>query len=62
MIIATRIPDLTDQMLRYTLRAAEASKATADWMTLAEIKFLERRLQDRLDPLGYQLVVERKAA
>jgi hypothetical protein len=62
MIIASRIPDLTDQMLRNTLRAAEASSASADWMTLADIEHLERRLQERLAPLGYHLVVERQAA
>jgi hypothetical protein len=29
---------------------------------LAEIEYLERRLQERLDPLGYRIVVERRAA
>jgi hypothetical protein len=62
MIIASRIPELTDRMLAATLRAAEASSAGADWMTLAEIEHLERRLQERLAPLGYRIVVERRAA
>ena len=62
MIIASRIPELTDRMLAATLRAAEASSASTDWMALAEIQYLEQRLQKRLEPLGYQLVVERRAA
>jgi hypothetical protein len=62
MIIASRIPELTDRMLAATLRAAEASSAPTDWMVLAEIQYLERRLQERLEPLGYHLVVERRAA
>ena len=44
MILATRIPNLTDQMLANTLRAAEASDRGVDWLTLAEIERLERRL------------------
>jgi len=44
MIPATRIPNLTDQMLANTLRAAEASDRRVDWLTLAEIERLERRL------------------
>ena len=62
MILTTRIPDLTDQMRLNTLRAAEAHARGMDWMTLAEIEHLERRLQERLAPLGYRLTVERKAA
>ena len=44
MILATRIPQLTDQMLKNTLRAAEASERGVDWLTLAELERLERRL------------------
>jgi hypothetical protein len=44
MILATRIPHLTDQMLANTLRAAEASAQEVDWLMLAEIEHLERRL------------------
>jgi hypothetical protein len=62
MIIASRIPELTDRMLAATLHAAEASSTGADWMALAEIEHLERRLQERLAPLGYRIVVERRAA
>jgi hypothetical protein len=62
MIIASRIPELTDRVLAATLRATEVSSAGADWMALAEIEHLERRLQERLAPLGYRIVVERRAA
>jgi hypothetical protein len=44
MILATRIPQLIDQMLTNTLRAAEAWERGVDWLTLAEIEQLERRL------------------
>jgi len=62
MIIASRIADLTDQMLANTLRAAAAPARDIDWMVLAEIEHLERHLQARLAPLGYGIAVERRAA
>jgi hypothetical protein len=63
MILASRIPNLTDQMLAATLRAGDdLSRAAADWMLLAEVEHLERRLQVCLDRLGYRVVVERRAA
>ncbi len=52
MILATRIPHLTDQLLQNTLRAADPSVGAVDWLTLAEIERLEQRLlvlQRRLD-------------
>jgi hypothetical protein len=52
MIIASRIPGLTEQMLRNTRLAAEAHARGVDWMTLAELDRLERRwltLLRRLD-------------
>ena len=44
MILASRIPQLTDQMLTNTLRVAEASARGVDLLTLDEIESLERRL------------------
>jgi hypothetical protein len=44
MILATRIPHLTDQLLLNTLRATEASTEGVDWLTLAELERLEQRL------------------
>jgi hypothetical protein len=44
MFLATRIPQLTDQMLKNTLRAADASARGVDWLTIAEIERLEQRL------------------
>jgi hypothetical protein len=44
MILASRIPQLTDEILNNTLRAAVASARGADWQTLAEVEHLERRL------------------
>jgi hypothetical protein len=45
MILAHRIPHLTDQVLKNTLGAAEPSERRVDWLTLAEITWLEQRLQ-----------------
>ena len=44
MLLASRIPYLTDELLKNTLRAAEASACGVDWLTLAEIEHLEQRL------------------
>ena len=44
MVQAPRIPQLMDEILANTLRAAAASDRGADWLTLAEIEGLERRL------------------
>ena len=44
MMLASRIPQLTDELLKHTLRATEASACGVDWLTLAEIERLEQRL------------------
>jgi hypothetical protein len=62
MIIASRIPQLTDQMLANTLRAAEASARGVDWLTLAEIERLEQRLLVLLRRLDNGDAEERRAA
>jgi hypothetical protein len=62
MILASRIPQLTDQMLANTLRAAEASSRGADWLTLAEIDRLERRLLTLLRKFHHIDQSERRAA
>jgi hypothetical protein len=63
MILASRIPDLTDQMLAATLRAAaDPSHGTDRWLLLAEVERLERRLLVCLDRLGYPDMATRRAA
>ena len=55
MTLTSRIPQLTDEMLKGTLRAAEASACGVDWLTLAEIEQLEQRLlrlRQRTHPAG----------
>ncbi len=44
MRLASRMPYLTDELLKSTLRAAEVSSCGVDWLTLAEIEHLEQRL------------------
>jgi hypothetical protein len=61
MILAHRIPDLTDQMLAATLRAAaDPSHGTERLRLLAEVDHLERRLAVLYAQLG--LMPERRAA
>ena len=62
MILATRIPQLTDQMLANTLRAAEAAARGVDWLALAELEALERRTLALLRRLDYRGAEERRAA
>jgi hypothetical protein len=62
MFLATRIPYLTDQMLANTLRAAEASAQGVDWLMLAEIEWLERRLQTLQHRLEHGTAPARRAA
>ena len=62
MILAARIPQLTDEMLKNTLRAAEASTRGADWLTLSEVEHLERRLLTLLRRLDHGDVAARRAA
>jgi len=63
MIVAHRMPDLTDQMLRATLRAGDdLARSADDVMRIVEAEHLERRLQACLAPLGYEVRIERRAA
>ncbi len=62
MIVATRIPQLTEQLLTNTLRAAEASARAVDWLTLAEIERLEKRLLTLQRQLGHDATAARRAA
>ena len=62
MIVATRIPQLTDQLLTNTLRAADASAGAVDWLTLAELERLEQRLLVLQRQLGHGATAARRAA
>jgi hypothetical protein len=62
MFLATRIPALTDTMLKNTRRTAEASRRGVDWMTLAEIERLERRWLTLLRRLDHGDMEKRRAA
>ncbi len=71
MTLASRRPQLTDELLLHTLHAAEPSAGGADWLTLAEIErrapvaagiLLAEDLVARLEDLGYTVRLERRAA
>ena len=63
MIVASRIPQLTDQMLANTLRAAEAQRVgTTRFTLLADVERLERNLQACLEDLGYRVTLTRRVA
>lgn len=60
MIIATRIPMLTEQMRAATLRAISEQRAgRAGWTVLRNESRLERHLVDCLHELGYEVTLAR---
>ncbi len=63
MILASRIPQLTDQMRAATIRAAEAQHDhTTRFTLLTDVERLERHLQACLEELGYRVTLTRRAA
>jgi hypothetical protein len=63
MILAYRIPQLTDQMRAATIRAAEAQRqGTTRFTLLTDVERLERHLQACLEELGYRVTLSRRAA
>ena len=63
MILASRIPQLTDQMLANTIRAAKVQRhGTTRFTLLADVERLERHLQACLEELGYRVRLTRRAA
>ena len=63
MILAARIPQLTDQLRAATLAAAEAQRhGTMQFTLLADVERLERHLQACLEELGYRVTLTRRAA
>ena len=63
MILATRIPQLTDQLRAATLAAAEAQRhGAARFTLLTDVERLERHLQACLEDLGYHVTLTRRVA
>ena len=62
MILASRNPQLTDQLRAATIRAAEAQRDhTTRFTLLADVERLERHLQACLEDLGYRVTLTRRA-
>ena len=61
MILASRIPQLTNQMRAATIRAAEAQRhGTVRFTLLTNVERLERHLQACLEDLGYAVTLARR--
>ena len=63
MIIASCIPQLTEQVRAATIRAAEAQRhGTTHFTLLTDVERLERHLQACLEDLGYHVTLTRRVA
>ncbi len=62
MILASRIPMLTEQMRQATLEAAERQRVAVTAGVPGRNDVLERRLVRSLERLGYKVTLERLAA
>jgi hypothetical protein len=59
MIVATRIPELSEQLRKATIAAAQKQSAAP----VAEIRpSLRRRVPKRFGLMGYRVVLEQRAA